>query len=617
MKKLSWLFWALFSALWGYAQPSKPPMTLGALQDSIEKIRRAEHIVGLTVGITTRDSVLFAANFGYADLENQRKVDPQTLFRMGSNTKMLVALGILKLQSENKIHIYNKLSQVLPELKFKNDWEDKHPLRLVHLLEHTSGFDDIKLNRMYSLKKREITGKAAMLYHQPSMICRWPPGERHAYSNPNYAILGYIIEKITKKPYNQYLTEAILQPLGMKQTNFNTFSRMPNDVKEYVFRNGKTELVPSVTVGSGATGAMWSNTDDMLKLLRMYLRNGQPIFDEKTIAEMETPHSWLGVKEGLRSGYALGNYYSHFYNKYGFRGHDGLLGTCYSKCMYNRELGLGFVIASNSNNPNIKIEELVAAFVAQNAPPQKLPNQPLDRKAIEPYLGFYQFDSPRNEIARLMDLFRNGLNVYVENDTLVFKNLEGQKTKLLQTAPMVFRREGMNASTIAFTKDADGKNVLSMAGVYFEQSSYAWGMVWRSLLGLMLILVLVSGIAAMGSLLGAVRRKLTWRVVFVRFIPIVSTAFFGYAFTKLLEKQQFSYLIYQFNDLNAETLLIFVATTFFGLAGVICGYFAFNMTKQANHIWGKWFWRLTYVSMAVLAIVFFKYGIIGIRTWAM
>ena len=76
-------------------------------------------------------------------------------------------------------------------------------------------------------------------------------------------------------------------------------------------------------------------------------------------------------------------------------------------------------------------------------------------------------------------------------------------------------------------------------------------------------------------------------------------------------------MIYQFNDLNAETLLIFVATTFFGLAGVICGYFAFNMTKQANHIWGKWFWRLTYVSMAVLAIVFFKYGIIGIRTWAM
>jgi CubicO group peptidase (beta-lactamase class C family) len=590
MKKLVLAFLASIGAFWCNAQHSKPPMTLRALEDSIEKIRQAEHIVGLMVGITSRDSVLFAGNFGHADLENRRKVDKQTLFRMGSNTKMLVALGILKLQTQNKLQIYNELRQVLPDLKFSNNWEGKSPLRLVHLLEHTSGFDDIKVNRMYSLEKRETTGKAAMLHHEPSMVCRWQPGERHAYSNPNYAILGYIIEKTTNKPYSQYLTEVILQPLGMTHTNFNTFSKLPNDVKEYVFRDGKTELVPSVTLVSGPQGAMWSNTDDMLKLLRMYLNKGQPIFDEKVIAEMEKPHSWLGAKEGLKSGYALGNYYTHFYNKYGFRGHNGLTGTCYSTCIYSHELGIGYVIASNSNNPNTKIEELVATFVEQNAPPQQLLSQPLDQKAIAPHLGFYQ---------------------------LVFKTLDGQKTKLLQTAPLVFRRAGMNISTIAFTKNAEGKNVLSMAGVYFEQGSYVWGLVWRGLLIFMLFLILLSGIFAFGSLLGAMRQKLAWKVVLARFMPITALSLLAFCVSKLLEKQQFSYALYKLNDINAETLLIFAGTTFFGIAGMISAYFVFKPPHSGNGFWSKWFWGLVYASMVLLAIVLFNHGFVAMRTWAM
>jgi CubicO group peptidase (beta-lactamase class C family) len=84
------------------------------LTDSIAKIVRQEHIVGLMLGVTTKDSVLFSGGFGCADLVNGRRVDAGTLFRMGSVTKLFVSLGIQKLVSEGKLNLADKLQQIAP-----------------------------------------------------------------------------------------------------------------------------------------------------------------------------------------------------------------------------------------------------------------------------------------------------------------------------------------------------------------------------------------------------------------------------------------------------------------------------------------------------------------------
>ncbi len=615
MKKLFTLITLLSITYLCEAQKVKPQITVQSLKDSIKKIMQTQHITGLMVGITKADSVILSEGFGFADLETKRKVDSKTLFRMGSNTKMFVSLGILKLQKEGKININDEIKKIAPEIKFTNDWEAKYPLRVVHLLEHTSGFDDMKINAMYSLDAHERDN--LLTVNQNSLVCRWKPGERHAYSNPNYNLLGYLIEKITQKPFNQYLTEEILSPLGMKTSNFNLRSKTPLDTKEYVFRDGKTQLVPSVTVLGGPQGSLWSNADDMIKLLQMYLKNGQSIFDETIINEMETPHSGLGAKAGLQSGYALGNYYTHFYNKYGFRGHNGLTGTCFSTCIYNRKMGVGFVIASNSNYNNGKIEELVSAFLEQNLPKIPIKTQVLDVKAIESYLGFYQFDSPRNEIGRLMDKFSIAPSIALENGNLYLVELTGNKTKLLQTSPLTFMREGMNIATIAFTKNDEGKNVMMMGGTYFEQSSYAWGLFWRGAMILMIALILISGIVAIGTLIGAFMDKIAWKQVFRKFLPILSIIILGFSMTKLIEKQQFSYALYKFREINAETLLIFGGTFFFGVAGLICLYWAIQSFFRNKNRWFAWYWLLTYSSVFLLAAILFYYGFIGIRVWAL
>src|SRR4030095_2341065 len=458
-----------------FSQKIESINSIKQLTDSIEAIMKQEHIVGLMLGITTKDSVLFSGGFGYADLDTRRNVNESTLFRMGSITKMFVSIGVMKLVNEGKLKLDDELKKIAPEVPFQNKWEATKPVRLVHLLEHTTGFDDIKLNRMYSLDTKENTGIDMMLVHKNSMICRWKPGERFAYSNPNYAILGYIIEKLSGKPYNQYLTENILIPLGMMNSNFNLRSKHPQqDVKEYIVKNGKTIPVRSVTLLSGPPGALWSNADEMVRFVQLFLRNGDSLFSANTITEIETAHSSLAARSGQKNGYSLGNDNTFFgYSKFPFRGHGGLTGTCFSSLKYNRELGIGFVLASNSNNNNYRIEKLIVSYFEQNILAKDLPIQSIDKKAIEPFLGRYQFESPRNEIRAFSDKLQNAPKIYFKNGKLYFKPLIGEPSELLQTGTMTFAFRGMNMPLICFTKNDQGKNVM-IGGTYYEQTSNFW-----------------------------------------------------------------------------------------------------------------------------------------------
>ena len=602
-----------------FSQKTGSINSIKQLTDSIEVIMKQENIVGLMLGITTKDSVIFSGGFGYADLDTRRNVDESTLFRMGSITKMFVSLGIMKLVNEGKLKLDDELKKIAPEVAFQNKWEGTNPLRIVHLLEHTSAFDDIKLNRMYSLDTNENSGINMMLVHKNSMICRWKPGERFAYSNPNYAILGYIIEKISGKSYNQYLTENILTPLGMRNSNFNLRSKFPQrDVKEYIVKNRKTTQVPSVTLLSGPPGALWSSADDMVKFVQLFLRNGDSLFSSNTITEIETTHSSLATRSGQKNGYSLGNDNTFFgYSKFPFRGHGGLTGTCFSSCKYNRELGIGFVLASNSNNNNYRIEKVIVSYFEQNIPAKNLPLQALDKKAIEPFLGRYQFESPRNVISAFSDKFQNAPEIYLKNDRLYFKPLIGEPSELLQTGPMTFAWRGMNMPMICFTKNDDGKNVMMTGGSYFEQTSNFWAILKRVILIIALIFALSTVILGVTSLIGIIIGKLTWRQTIPRVIPMIGVSLLVWAVLNLLEVQKYTYKLAELNTINLRTMIIFLGTSVFGIASIVSLFFSIRIFSKQKKRWFAYYLLLASLSLFFIATILWQNGWIGLRTWAL
>src|SRR5260370_5269053 len=193
------------------------PETLEELQKAMKDVLDKEHVPGAGVALVANGEVLWCGGIGEADIAAKRAVNCDTEFRVGSISKTFVALALLKLQEEGRINLYAWLKDVAPEILFKNRWEATHPVRIVNLLEHTAGFDDMEPSEVYNVRDRYDFPLLDVFkrFRKPQSV-RWSPGTRMSYSNPGNAIAGYLIEKITGKPFDQYIREAFLRPMGME-----------------------------------------------------------------------------------------------------------------------------------------------------------------------------------------------------------------------------------------------------------------------------------------------------------------------------------------------------------------------------------------------------------------
>jgi CubicO group peptidase (beta-lactamase class C family) len=600
-----------------FAQANKPLTTLKQLTDSINTIVQQQHMIGLMLGITTRDSTLFSGGFGYADLQAKRKVNGQTLFRLGSVTKSFVAVAVLQLVEQGVLNLNDKLHDIAPEVPFENQWEKTQPLRIIDLLEHTTGFDDMKLNEMYTLEQKNYTNKEMMLFQAHSMICRWPPGERESYCNVNYVILGYIIKKLTGIEYGQYLQEKVLAPLGMLNSNFDLFPKNAGlDVKEYIAPGGWVTIVPSVTVLIGPAASLLSSSDDMLKFIRFLLENGKPLLKESSIETMETPHSSLAARAGLKSGYAVANEDGHYYNKYSWRGHEGIVGTCNSHYLYNRELGLGFVLSCNGNSSIQPIENLVSDFLERNQPNQKFPApKPLDLQAIQPYLGVYQNAAPRYELLSLMDMF--GLTKVELTNKTIDLNEFGRQTKLIPTGGLIFKKEDANTPTIVFSKNESGDPLMIIDGVYCRQVNAFWAYTKIAVLLVALLFIISSFFLPIAALIAALRKKLTMPNLPLYLLPLLSISSLTWAMTAFSKVQAESYLLYQLREVSPRSLAIFAGTLLFGLLTTVNIFWIIKAFHSFRSRFSKGYFLITAISFMLITIMLLFNGWIGLCTWTM
>lgn len=139
-----------------------------------------------------------------------------SLLSVGSLGKVLVALGVLRLAQDELLDLNAPLRSYLPEPYWPdNPWEDETPLTALHLLEHSSGFDDTHFSEYFypadlAPQDRDFS---AFLARSPATHCRWRPGTAPSYSNLNYALLAQLISEVSGRPWDQYLLEAVQRPL--------------------------------------------------------------------------------------------------------------------------------------------------------------------------------------------------------------------------------------------------------------------------------------------------------------------------------------------------------------------------------------------------------------------
>src|SRR5829696_5980646 len=172
------------------------------------------HIAGAAVSVVKDGELFFAKGYGYADLENKIPVDPErTVFRIGSVGKLFTWTAVMQLAEQGKLDLD---ADVNTYLDFRIPDTYPQSITLKHLMTHTSGFEDRLRGSVVSDTDDLEPTREWLISNMPARVR--PPGDIAGYSNYNAMLAGYIVARVSGEPYDQYIQEHILNPLGMVHT---------------------------------------------------------------------------------------------------------------------------------------------------------------------------------------------------------------------------------------------------------------------------------------------------------------------------------------------------------------------------------------------------------------
>lgn len=167
-----------------------------------------------SVLIAKEGNILLNKGYLMADYENKILNTPHTVFSIGSITKQFTAMGIMMLQEKGLLNVNDTLNKYLP------DFPNGDRIKIHNLLTHTSGIKDYYPNETQNLETKRYTVTELIDLFKNKLL-NFEPGEKFQYSNSNYVLLGYIIEKVSGVKYEDFIAENIFKPLEMNSSGFD------------------------------------------------------------------------------------------------------------------------------------------------------------------------------------------------------------------------------------------------------------------------------------------------------------------------------------------------------------------------------------------------------------
>lgn len=281
------------------APASPAPLDAAALEDKIDELVNAHAKVNGFSGsvlLAKEGKPLAAKGYGYANLEWQIPNTTKTKFRIGSITKQFTSMIVMQLREQGKIKLED--SMCLYVTPCPETWK---PVTIHHLLTHTSGipsYTGIAAWREVNMMPKTVDQIIALFRDLP---LQWIPGDKYAYNNSGYFLLGVVIEKITGKKYEQALQDMILTPLGMKDTGYDwTRTIIPRRAAGYTGNGDNLSGARVIDMQHPyAAGALYSTVEDLLKW-------DQALYTEKLLPETAKQVMWTPFKENYAYGWAIG-----------------------------------------------------------------------------------------------------------------------------------------------------------------------------------------------------------------------------------------------------------------------------------------------------------------------
>jgi CubicO group peptidase (beta-lactamase class C family) len=598
------------------------PKTLEELQSAMRQVLDKTHVPGAGVALVSNGNLLWCGGLGKANLAVNRDVNCDTEFRVGSISKTFVALALLKLEEEGKINLQARLQDVAPEVPVNNRWEATNPVRIVNLLEHTAGFDDMEFSEVYNLHDRYDYPLLEVFqrFREPQNV-RWPPGMWMSYSNPGYGIAGYLIEKITHKPYDEYIRDTVIGPLHMENANFR-FTDANKALLAEGYDGNPPHPVGHPQIYLRPAGDLKASPGELAKLVQFFLRRGRggetQLLKPESIARMETPETSAAARHGLRIGYGLGNY-TDVRGGVVTRGHDGLIDGFLSTYRYMPEQNWGFSVllnSTNSGNALGELDRLAIDFLSEDFPKPQQPAIILPASELKRFLGYYASCASLKQLLGFQDELSRGARFRIVDGKLTWFGFKGTQKSLIPVSKNIFRGEGEPEGTIVFFTDKTGKMFVSGSGrdgiSCGERSSLVVAYGHIALLCLCLALtatsVLFAPVWVLRKLLGGMKGV---RHLEVRVVPLLASfcvAAIPFFFSRLSDSN--------LGTLNPWTLGIFLATLLFPFLSLLGLLLARGVPREEIHKGVRIHSLLVSLACCMLAAYLASWGWVAVRLWA-
>jgi D-alanyl-D-alanine carboxypeptidase len=369
MKKIFTLSFLSLAALTAFSQ------NFGAqkLDSLFQVLKKKDKFMG-SIAVAQNGKTIYSNAIGYSDLASAKEATAATKYRIGSISKMFTATLVLKAIEEKKLSLNITIDRYFPQI------ENAKKITIENLLNHRSGIHNFTDDGDYLAYNTQPKTEKQMVEIIAKGKSDFEPNSKAKYSNANYVLLSYILQKAYKKDYASILNEKIVRPLGLKNTYSGTRKTniLNNESYSYHFKNqwikeDETDL--SIPMGAGALIA--SPTDLTIFITSLF---EQKIVTQKSLALMKT----------IKNGYGMGLFdLSHSDTK--SYGHDGAIDRFQSIVAYYPEEKLAIAISSNGSIykiPNI----LACAESSYFNTPFEIPtfeNLAVASEILETYVGTY------------------------------------------------------------------------------------------------------------------------------------------------------------------------------------------------------------------------------------
>ena len=335
------------------------------LNKKLEKLCKKSKVVGVNVALFDSNGMIYNYNYGFANKEKRIKSDNDSLYMIGSNTKVMTALGIFKLLEEGKLSLDDDIRKFIPEFEVRSNVTIQNSsncerseqlqsnfeydkITIENLLMHRSGLvsDLFHLILDRTRDYHEVIGELRDTYLTAK------PGKMYSYSNVGYTLLGIVIERVSGVSYTEYIQNEIANPLGI-EVHFllNDADRRPytSCVSLCYDKKGKAvEDLLSTLLPAGSNTYMSLN--DFVKFGQIFLDKNNRFLKKETLEFMETLNVEEPIDKELQNvGYGLIHNHYDFGEKVGkVLGHGGNTSCHHSVFNYIPDLGIGIVVMTNS-----------------------------------------------------------------------------------------------------------------------------------------------------------------------------------------------------------------------------------------------------------------------------